>query len=91
MIGVCRARTFERLLGYVDFEAISTDGAQSFCEPKHFAVPACMCEQAGLEAIQTFALLKESIKVHEKDQVSQVIKEFSEMVFRLDGDKETSP
>jgi len=51
MVGQCVARTFERLLGYVDFEAISTDGCLSFCEPRHFAVPACMCEQANLEAI----------------------------------------
>ena len=32
MVGECKARTFERLLGYVDFEAKSTDGCESICE-----------------------------------------------------------
>ena len=81
MVGACTGRAFERLLGYVDFEAFSTDDCESLAqESTKFSLPICMCHSPSELEIQMFEILSESIQTNNRNDVSQAIKAFADLV-----------
>ena len=83
---MCSARTFERLMGFVDFEVYSVDGCQSLeTDPVKIAIPVCLAEDAGAEEIQTYGLLTESVQAAKKNQVAQAVAEYAEFVQQFEG------
>lgn len=55
----CEARCFEKLLGYVDLQVLSTTGLSSILdEPQQLAAAVCKLEPATEEQIQTYQLMK---------------------------------
>ena len=70
----CEARCFEKLLGYVDLEVLSTDGLCSIKEPaEQLAAAVCQLEPASVEEIQTYKLMKDS-------QEEAKVEEFASLV-----------
>ena len=65
----CEARSFDKLLGYVDLLVLSKDGLCTIKEPpEQISAAVCQLEPATEEQIETFNLLqasKEEAKVNE--------------------------
>jgi len=77
----CEARSFDKLLGYVDLHVLSTDGLCSIKEPpEYMSAAVCQLEPASEEQIQTYTLMQAS---QEEAKVEEFMTQITDFTTKL--------